>query len=485
MILSPIILAGGGGTRLWPLSRENRPKQFMQLFDDKSMLQNTLLRLEGLGEKLAVDDPLIVCNELHRFLVAHQCAAIDHGVGNIILESLGRNTAPALTVSALAIAEYDEDRVMLMMPADHLIRDKAGFQDAIETACASAEQGYLLTFGVMPAGPDTGYGYIHHAVDPVKEFADTGIRPVLDFKEKPDQETARKYLEAGRYLWNSGMFMMKATVWLQYMERYNPDMSKACREAYTNGYRDQQFYRLEPSAFENCRSDSIDFCVMEKLLADGSDKVLTVPVDIGWSDLGAWSSIWEIGKKDAQGNSADVDVLLYETTNSLIKTDGRLVAVVDCDNLVVIDTADATLIADKDKTQNVKMIVEQLKLSGRSEFLEHTRVYRPWGHYETVSTGDNFQIKRIAVSPGKRLSLQLHHQRAEHWIVVKGTAIVTKEEDVFQLEENQSVFIPTGVKHRLENATDQALEIVEIQFGAYLGEDDIVRFDDDFGRLDE
>lgn len=481
MMLSPVILAGGGGTRLWPLSREHYPKQFINLFNDRSMLQNTLSRLQGLEQQMQVEPPLVVCNEVHRFLVADQCEDIGQPPQNIVLESKGRNTAPALTIAALALMQDGNDPIMLMMPADHMIKDIQQFQQAIYVASRFVEQDYLFTFGIAPAYPDTGYGYIHYD-QPTESDAGFTINPVLGFKEKPDESTAQSYIDAGDYLWNSGIFMMKASVWLQHMEHYNPDIVKACRQAFTGGEQDGQFYRLEALSFAECRSDSIDIGVMEKLLADNSSHVLTIPIDIGWSDMGAWSSIWQHGQLDENGNCLDTDVLAMDTRNTLVKTRNRLIAAIGCDNLVIVDTDDVTLVASKDKTQDVKQVVEQLKLEERNECLEHVKVHRPWGTYQSVDNGESFQVKRIVVKPGKKLSLQMHHKRAEHWVVVKGTATVTRGEDVFELRENESTFIPLGVKHRLENATTEPLEIIEVQSGTYLGEDDIVRFDDDFGR---
>ncbi len=481
MNLCPVILAGGGGTRLWPLSREHFPKQFINLFNSHSMLQNTLTRVQGLEEGLTVAPPLIVCNEVHRFLVADQCEDIGQAVTNIVLESKGKNTAPALTVAAQLLLADDNDAMMLMMPADHMIKDVSQFLQAITIASKYVEQDYLFTFGIEPAYPDTGYGYIHYA-DAMQTEGSLTINPVLGFKEKPDEATASAYIEAGHYLWNSGIFMMKASVWLQHMEHYNPDIVKSCRQAVEQSQQDSQFLRLEPESFANCRSDSIDIGVMEKLLADNSSQVLTIPIDIGWSDMGAWSSIWQHGKQDVNGNCIDGDALLLDTSNTLIKTRNRLVATIGCEDLVIVDTDDVTLVASKDKTQDVKKVVENLKQQGREECLEHVKVHRPWGTYQSVDQGDTFQVKRIVVKPGKKLSLQLHHKRAEHWVVVKGTATVTRGDDVFELQENESTFIPLEVKHRLENATDEPLEIIEVQSGTYLGEDDIERFDDDFGR---
>lgn len=481
MNLCPVILAGGGGTRLWPLSREHYPKQFINLFNNRSMLQNTLTRLQGLEQDIQVEPPLVVCNEVHRFLVADQCEEIEQPLKNIVLESQGRNTAPALTIAALSLVADGGDAMMLMMPADHMIKDVAQFQRAVRIASHFVADDYLFTFGISPAYPDTGYGYIHYA-DAMETDGDFSINPVLGFKEKPDEKTAQAYIDAGHYLWNSGIFMMKASVWLQHMEHYNPDIVKSCQQAFEQGKQDSQFLRLDADSFANCRSDSIDIGVMEKLLADNSKQVLTIPIDIGWSDMGAWSSIWQHGQLDENGNCLDEDVLVLDTSNTLIKTRNRLVAAIGCDNLVIVDTDDVTLVANKDKTQDVKKVVEQLKQQGRNECLEHVKVHRPWGTYQSVDAGDTFQVKRLVVKPGKKLSLQLHHKRAEHWVVVKGTATVTRGDEVFELKENESTFIPLEVKHRLENATSEPLEIIEVQSGSYLGEDDIERFDDDFGR---
>ena len=481
MKLAPVILAGGGGTRLWPLSREHYPKQFIRLFNEDSMLQNTLGRLSGLVDSIQVIPPIIVCNEVHRFLVNDQCEEINQVVSNIILEYKGKNTAPALTITALDLIEQQDDAVMIMMPADHMIQDVKQFQLAVKIAYQYAMNDYLFTFGISPDSPDTGYGYIHFG-ETIAEIDELSVNTVVNFKEKPNEQTAQSYIDSGDYLWNSGIFMMKASIWLKEMEKYNPDILSSCRDAYEKGEQDNQFFRLDPDNFSECRSESIDIGVMEKLLADHSSQVLTIPIDIGWSDMGAWSSIWQQGKLDENNNYLDDNSLAIDTNNSLIKSGGRLVAAIGCDNMVIVDTTDVTLVVNKDKTQDVKKAVQYLKQNQRDEVLEHVEVHRPWGTYQSVDQGDNFQVKRIVVKPGKKLSLQMHHKRAEHWVVVKGIATVTKGEEVFELKENESTFIPLGVKHRLENTTKEPLEIIEVQSGTYLGEDDIVRFDDDFGR---
>jgi len=479
MSLCPVILAGGGGTRLWPLSRAHYPKQFLSLFGENSMLQETLLRLDGIDASIPQLDPVLVCNEVHRFLVADQAIEINKPLRSIILEPEGRNTAPALTVVAQALLEQGEDAVMVMMPADHIIADIPCFQEAIKAGFQMAEQGYLITFGIKPQRAETGYGYIQCG-EPLNEKS--GINKIEGFKEKPDAQLAQEYLDSGNYLWNSGIFMMKASVWCREIKRFQPDIYSACLQAYEKGKVDKEFYRLDKDAFIGCPSDSIDYAVMEKLTNKEATLSAVVALDAGWSDIGAWSAVWELGEQDKDGNVIAGDVIQEGTSNSLLKSEHRLVATLGCDNLVVVETADVVLVASKDKAQEVKEIISTLEARQREERLTHRRVFRPWGSYETLDSGKNFQVKRLTVNPGKKLSLQLHHKRAEHWVVVNGTATVTKGEEVFQLKENESTYIPVEVKHRLENATDQPLEIIEVQSGSYLGEDDIERFEDDFGR---
>jgi len=479
MSLCPVILAGGGGTRLWPLSRAHYPKQFLRLFGNNSMLQETLLRLDGIDKSIPQLDPVLVCNEVHRFLVADQAIDINKPLRSIILEPEGRNTAPALTVVAQALLEQGEDAVMVMMPADHIIVDIPRFQEAIKAGYRMAEQEFLITFGIKPESAETSYGYIQYG-DPINE--QSGICKIEGFKEKPDLQLAQEYLNSGNYLWNSGIFMMKASVWCREIERLQPDIYSACLAAYEKGQIDNAFYRLDEDYFIACRSDSIDYAVMEKITHEKETLSAVVSLDAGWSDIGAWSAVWELGEQDNDGNVIAGDVIQEGSSNSLLKSEHRLLAVLGCDNLVVVETADVVLVASKDKAQEVKDIISKLEAAEREERLTHRRVFRPWGSYETVDSGEKFQVKRLTVNPGKKISLQLHHQRAEHWVVVKGAATVTIGEEVFQLKENESTYIPIEVKHRLENATDQPLEIIEVQSGSYLGEDDIERFEDDFGR---
>ncbi|MCK5499133.1 MAG: mannose-1-phosphate guanylyltransferase/mannose-6-phosphate isomerase, partial [Gammaproteobacteria bacterium] len=404
---------------------------------------------------------------------------INHALQSIILEPEGRNTAPALTVVAQALLNHVEDAVILMMPADHIIADVPRFQDAIKIGYQMAEQGYLITFGIKPQHAETGYGYIQCGETIDEQH---GVNKIQEFKEKPDSQLAQEYLDSGNYLWNSGIFMMKASVWCREIERLQPDIYSACLTAYEKGLIDNEFYRLDKDAFCGCRSDSIDYAVMEKITNEKETLSAVVSLDVGWSDIGAWSAVWELGAQDKDGNVIAGDVIQQGTSNSLLKSEHRLVAVLGCDNLVVVETADVVLVASKDKAQEVKQLISTLETTKREERLTHRRVFRPWGSYETTDSGENFQVKRITVNPGKKLSLQLHHHRAEHWVVVRGTATVTKDEEVFSLGENESTYIPIEVKHRLENTTAQPLEIIEVQSGSYLGEDDIVRFEDDYGR---
>jgi len=484
MSLCPVILAGGGGTRLWPLSRAHYPKQFLRLFGENSMLQETLTRLDGPGfgdqnSNIPLLAPILVCNEVHRFLVADQANEINKTLRSIMLEPEGRNTAPALTVVAQALLENAEDAVMVMMPADHIIADIPGFQEAIKAGYQMAEQGYLITFGIKPQHAETGYGYIQCGETLNEQH---NINKIEGFKEKPNTQRAQEYLDSGSYLWNSGIFMMKASVWCREIERLQPDIHSACLAAYKKGEADNIFYRLDEESFSNCRSDSIDYAVMEKLTNEAETLSAVVALDVGWSDIGAWSAVWELGEQDKDGNVIDGDVIQIGTSNSLLKSEHRLVAALGCENLVVVETADVVMVASKDRAQEVKELISTLEANQREERLTHRRVFRPWGCYETIDSGENFQVKRITVNPGKKLSLQLHHKRAEHWVVVNGTATVTNGNEVFLLSENESTYIPVETKHRLENTTDQPLEIIEVQSGSYLGEDDIERFEDDFGR---
>lgn len=477
MKLCPVILAGGGGTRLWPLSREHYPKQFLTLFGNKTLLQNTVLRLDGLKTTIDILDPVIICNETHRFLVAEQSAQVSKNVSNIILEPQGRNTAPALTVASL----NQDDAIILMMPADHIIQNIDSFHNAINAGIEMAQQDYLVTFGIKPNKPETGYGYIHMG-EKIHSTQSLATHKINGFTEKPEKSVAETYLDSGEYLWNSGLFMMKASVWLEKIKLFQPSIHDACVDAFHKGQPDGLFFRLHEDSFIQCPGDSIDYAVMEKLAENQDEQLAVIPIDVGWSDVGAWSSVWELHKKDSNNNHIEGDVITEQTSNCLIRSERGLIVTIGCENMVIIDTDDAIMIANKDKTQDVKKIVDALKNEKRSESLTHRKVYRPWGSYDSIDMGDRFQAKRLIVNPGKKLSLQSHAKRAEHWVVVKGVATVTKDDEQFQLHENESTYIPIGVKHRLENAGSESLEIIEVQSGSYLGEDDIVRFDDDFGR---
>ncbi len=463
-LIFPVILSGGSGTRLWPLSRELYPKQLLCLVGESTLLQDTVSRLDGLSD---IADPLFVCNEEHRFLIAEQVRLIGKTPADIILEPAGRNTAPALTLAALALKANGANDLMLVMPADHMINERAPFHAAVRQALPHARAGHLVTFGIVPTAPETGYGYIKKGYDANVEA----------FVEKPDTATAQRYIAAGNYYWNSGMFLMRASVWLDELKRHRPDILEACTGAFAGSRRDGHFRRVNKDAFLGCPSDSIDYAVMEK-----TDRARVVPLEAGWSDIGAWSALWQVCEQDAAGNVTQGDVLTHSTRNALVIAQHRLVATVGLDDVIVIETPDAVLVAHKGQSQNVREIVDRLKREKRSEYQVHRRVYRPWGSYEGVDAGDRFQVKRLIVKPGAALSLQMHHHRAEHWIVVKGTARVTRGEEIFMLTENQSTYIPLGVKHRLENPGNISLEIVEVQSGAYLGEDDIVRFDDIYNR---
>ena len=478
MELQPVILSGGSGTRLWPLSREQYPKQLLALVGEETMLQATAGRLAGFGGRLAVAQaPIVVCNEEYRFVTAEQLRAVGRASRDIVLEPTGRNTAPALTLAALAAQEADP--VLLVMPADHVIRDLRGFQKAIDDGIPAALESAIVTFGIVPTHAETGYGYIRCGAD----RAD-GSKAIAAFVEKPDAATAQRYLDSGDYLWNSGLFMVKASVWLKAMAQLQPAMSAACAAAWAGGSRDADFVRVDKALFQACPSDSIDYAVMEKLSAAEGLGIAgcVVPMSAGWSDVGAWDALWQIADKDASGNVARGDVLFEDSRNTLVYAQDRMVACVGLDDAVIVETPDAVLVARKDKTQNVKQIVAALKAGSRSQASAHRKIHRPWGWYDSIDNGERFQVKRIVVNPGARLSLQMHHHRAEHWIVVKGTAEVTNGEKTFLLGENESTYIPLGHVHRLANPGKLPLEIIEVQSGSYLGEDDIVRFEDNYGR---
>ncbi|MGC8773791.1 MAG: mannose-1-phosphate guanylyltransferase/mannose-6-phosphate isomerase [Chlorobaculum sp.] len=469
-MIMPVILSGGSGTRLWPLSRAMYPKQLLPLFGEKTMLQDTVLRVESIE---GVGPVTCVCNDEHRFLVAEQLRQIEVVEEAIILEPVGRNTAPAAAVAALMLAEKHPGSLMLIMPADHVILDQKAFAASIESARSSAERCSLVTFGIVPSAPETRYGYIRAVA------GSAGVtRPVAEFVEKPSLERAEGYVASGDYFWNSGMFLFRPEIYLAELEASSPEMLDACRKSLENARRDLDFLRLDPEAFAACPSNSIDYAVMEK-----TSNAVVVPMQAGWRDVGAWSALWEAQERDAEGNIKRGDVLTHGVRNSYIHATSRLVAAVGLEEHVIVETADAVLVASKERVQDVKAIVEQLKLQKREEPLTHRRVYRPWGSYETVDEGERFKVKRITVKPGAALSLQMHSRRAEHWVVVTGRALVTVGKKQVPLEANQSIYIPVEELHRLENPGDESLELIEVQSGGYLGEDDIVRFEDHYGRL--
>ncbi len=477
--LIPIILSGGSGTRLWPLSREKHPKQLLSLINEDSLLQATVTRLDGL-KGIKINAPIIVCNEEYRFVIAEQLRLIDRK-GTIILEPVGRNTAPALTLAALAASAVDNDPVLLVMPSDHIIMDVATFQATILKGMSLALNGHIITFGITPDAPETGYGYIQ--IGDTLAQTETAHH-IARFVEKPDLSTAQAYLDAGNYLWNSGFFMMRASVWLVAISKCSPDIFTACLAAWEQGSRDGEFVRVNKNSFEQCPSDSIDYAVMERISDSGSELPdgVVFPLTVKWSDIGAWNSLWQALPKDNEGNVTKGDVLLSHCKNTLAISDSRLVTCVGTEDLIVVETSDAILVVNKDKTQDVKSIVDALKRQGRPESQWHRKVFRPWGWYDSIDFGERFQVKRIVVKPGAALSLQMHYHRAEHWVVVRGTARVTCNDAIYLVTENESTFIPFGTKHRLENPGCVPLEIIEIQSGSYLEEDDIVRFDDVYGR---
>ncbi|RKZ41232.1 MAG: mannose-1-phosphate guanylyltransferase/mannose-6-phosphate isomerase [Gammaproteobacteria bacterium] len=469
-MLTPVILSGGVGSRLWPLSRESYPKQLLALVGHQTLLQDTVTRLEGLANQSA---PLMVCNENHRFLVAEQLRNIGVSAAHIILEPIGRNTAPATAVAALTALSCDPEALLLVLPADHIIADAAVFREAVTAGIPLAQANYLVTFGIVPNRPETGYGYIN-AIDSIENTAALSVKR---FVEKPDLNTAQQYIDSGEYYWNSGMFLFKASQYIKELESYAPAIMKACRESIHNASKDQDFLRLEAEVFKNCPSDSIDYAVMENTHA-----AVVIPLNAGWNDVGAWSSLWEISEQDSEGNVTLGDVLSEKVRDCYLRAEHRLLAAIGVENLMIVETADAVLVAHKEHVQDVKQIVSQLKANDRCEAKLHRKVYRPWGSYEGIDAEARFQVKRITVNPGGSLSLQKHYHRSEHWVVVKGTARITKGDEIFILTENQSTYIPLGVKHRLENPGKLPLEIIEVQSGSYLGEDDIVRFEDVYGR---
>lgn len=471
-MIVPVVIAGGSGTRLWPLSRTHYPKQFLPLTGEQSLLQQTLLRLKGLEH----DPAIIICNEAHRFLTAEQVRLSGIPHFPIILEPEGRNTAPAIALAAFKALEANLDATLLVMPADHDIADNEVFLEAITQATQSAEAGKLVTFGIEPTSAHTGYGYIQKGSQLERGFT------VKQFVEKPDEASAQRYLESGQFVWNSGIFMFKAQVYLDMLKRFNHDIFQACFNAMQKQQDDLDFTRIDTSAFLCCPSDSIDYAIMEPLTAEQNDAVVMIPMAAKWSDVGSFDALWQLLDKDEQQNAICGDVLAIDTQGSLLLSENKLVATVGLKNVVVVQTKDAVLIADKNNTQAIKQVVGQLEQEARAEIHQHREVFRPWGKFDALDEGERFLVKRITVNPGARLSMQMHHHRAEHWVVVSGTAKVTIDNKVQYVTENQSVYIPITAVHSLENPGKTALELIEVQSGSFLDESDIVRFDDDYGR---
>ena len=464
-MLVPVIMAGGSGTRLWPLSRSLYPKQFLPLVADKTMLQETVLRLHGLETTL----PVTICNEEHRFIVAEQLRAIDQ-LGSVILEPEGRNTAPAVALAAHVISD-ENDPLLLVLAADHVIQDDNAFVGAIEKAIPLANQGKLVTFGIVPQSAHTGYGYIERG-----QSVDSGFE-VNKFVEKPDQETAQAYIDSGKYYWNSGIFLFKGSRYLEELKIHRPDISAKCSASLEGKTKDLDFVRINTDEFLKCPEESIDYAVMEN-----THDAVVVPLNAGWNDIGSWSALWDINEKDDMGNAVRGDAIIEDTKNCLVHGGERLIATLGLRDIVIVDTKDALMVAHKDKVQDIKDIVKKLKADERSEFKLHREVFRPWGKYDSIDNGDCYQVKRITVNPGAKLSVQKHHHRAEHWVVVSGAAEVTNGDKTFLLAVNESTYIPVGVVHALRNPGKIPLELIEVQSGSYLGEDDIVRFEDLYGR---
>jgi len=462
--ICPVIMAGGSGTRLWPLSRAAHPKQFLRLHGEDTMLQTTAKRLSGLD----IQSSIIICNEEHRFFVAEQLREIDK-LGSIILEPIGRNTAPAIALAALTAKD---DPLLLVLAADHVIQNEAAFSAAVTLAIPLAEAGNLVTFGITPNEPNTGYGYIKRG-----NAVGSGFE-VAKFTEKPSSDVAKDYFSSGDYYWNSGMFLFRASNYLEELKKFRPDILEQCEASVMEVEADLDFLRINKETFESCPAESVDYAVMEK-----TSRAVVVPMDAGWSDIGSWSSLWDISEKDGEGNATHGDVVLHNTHNSYVRTDDKLVAAIGVDDLVIVATKDTLMVAHKNCVQDVKIITESLKAQARSEWRLSREVYRPWGKYDSIDIGERYQAKRITVKPGAKLSVQMHHHRAEHWVVVSGTARVTNGDKTFLLSENESTYIPIGIVHALENPGKVELELIEVQTGSYLGEDDIVRFDDRYGRL--
>ncbi len=471
-MIIPVILSGGSGSRLWPLSRKSRPKQFLHLSGTSdTMLQSTVKR----GQLVSSDAPIIVSSETHRFLAAEQLREINVSDAAIILEPVARNTAPAICLAALVAMEKDRNAVLLVMPADHFIPDHDKCAKYLKTGIEAARSDKIVCFGITPTAPETGYGYIKADKGNVQTIAP--IYPIKEFTEKPSQTNAKKLIESGDHYWNSGIFSFKASVFINELEKFEPEIVPICRESLKHSQSDLDFTRIDAQSFSTAKDISVDYALMEK-----TDKAVIVPMDIDWSDVGSWGALWHLGNKDSQQNVGIGDILLDHVTNSYIHSSSRLVSVVGLDDVVVVETKDAVLVAAKDKVQNVRNIVTQLGQLDRNEHLLHREVYRPWGKYDSIDSGDRYQVKRITVNPGEKLSVQMHHHRSEHWVVVKGTAKVTKGEETFLVGENQSTYIPLGYIHALENPGKVPLELIEVQSGTYLGEDDIVRLEDRYGR---
>ena len=468
-MLIPVIMAGGSGSRLWPLSRQAYPKQFLNLQGDHTMLQDTLARLNNIEH----GDPMVICNEDHRFTVAEQMRIQGKDSSDIILEPVGRNTAPAVALAAFRAVEKDNNATLLVLAADHAIKHPNAFLDAVKSAQPLAAENYLVTFGIVPTSPETGYGYIKQG-----QVIKGATGHLVDrFVEKPNLTTAKDYVSTGNYLWNSGMFLFKASQYLEELKQYRPEIYQACELACQQTSMDLDFVRVDPVAFEACPDESIDYAVMEN-----TERAAVVPLDCGWSDVGSWSALWEVAEQDEQFNASKGDVMSINTTNSYLHSTEKLIATVGIDNLIVVETKDAVLVADKDSVQQVKQIVDTIKSENRSEWHHHREVYRPWGKFDSIDTGDRFQVKRISVKPGGKLSVQMHYHRAEHWVVVSGTAKVRIGEEEVLLTENQSTYIPVGAVHSLENPGQIPLELIEVRSGSYLEEDDIIRLDDKYGR---
>lgn len=470
-MLLPVIMAGGTGSRLWPMSRELYPKQFLRLYGQRSMLQETVLRLDDVDAR----EPVVICNQEHRFLVAEQLRQINKLSHNIILEPVGRNTAPAIALATLSAIENGDDPILLVLAADHIINNKLAFHQAIKSAFKFALQGRLVTFGIVPTGPETGYGYIHRGQE---ETLDEQIAyQVSRFVEKPNKETAESYIASGEYYWNSGMFMFRAKKYLEELEKFRPDILDACKAAIQGCEESDEFIKVDRDLFIACPDESVDYAVMEK-----TTDAVVVGLDADWSDVGSWSALWEVSPKDDKGNVLTGDTFLHNANNCYINTDEKLIAAIGVDDLVIINTKDAVLVVNKDQVQDVKKVVEYLKANHRSEYKRHREIYRPWGRYDVVVQTERFNVNRITVKPGAAFSMQMHHHRTEHWVILSGTGEVTIKDQKFLLTENQSTFIPIGAQHRLENPGKIPLELLEIQSGSYLGDDDIIRIKDQYGR---